>query len=179
MFIWKSAIGLNYFSYFYVRLLLIGGAPSIKSGRILYFSKECREVIWFSAWRCKGHLAIKCNRIWLVRSPDWLIDWLIDWIFVIDLSLWHLWSIITFFYFIRTVFQLRPKLHTCTSSQAFLEYLFGLNYICYHKIRNTSYRSVTASCLVLLCKLEWQCSFVGLGFCCYFYYVKRFWTIEN
>ena len=173
MFIWKSAIGLNYFSYFYVRLLLIGGAPSIKSGRILYFSKECREVIWFSAWRCKGHLAVKCNRIWLVRSPDWLIDWLniCDWLKFI--------TSITFFYFIRTVFQLRPKLNTCTSSQAFLEYLFGLNYICYHKIRNTSYRSVTASCLALLCKLEWQCSFVGLGFCCYFYYVKRFWTIGN
>ena len=98
---------------------------------------------------------------------------------MIDLNLLHLWSIITFFYFIRTVFQLRPKLNTCTSSQAFLEYLFGLNYICYHKIRNTSYRSVTASCLALLCKLEWQCSFVGLGFCCYFYYVKRFWTIGN
>ena len=23
------------------------------------------------------------------------------------------------------------------------------------------------------------CSFVGLGFCCYFYYVKRFWSIGN
>ena len=22
-------------------------------------------------------------------------------------------------------------------------------------------------------------SFVGLGFCCYFYYVKRFWIIGN
>ena len=70
----RAPLCLIIFSYFYVRLLLIGGAPSIKSGRILYFSKDSREVIWFSAWRCKGHLAIKCNRIlWLVRSPDWLI----------------------------------------------------------------------------------------------------------
>ena len=27
--------------------------------------------------------------------------------------------------------------------------------------------------------IGWQCSFVRLGFCCYFYYVKRFWTIGN
>jgi len=106
MFIRKSAVVLMIFSYFYVRLLLIGGALSIKSGRILYFSKKSRGVIWFSTWKCIGHLAIKCNRIlWLVRSPDWLIDWLIDWIFVIDLNLLHLWSIITFFYFNRTVFK--------------------------------------------------------------------------
>ena len=100
MFIRKSAVVLNYFFLFLCATLTYRRRPSIKSGKILYFSKESREVIWFSAWRCKGHSAIKCSRIlWLVRSPDWLIDWLNEWIFVIDLSLLHLWSIITFFYF--------------------------------------------------------------------------------
>ena len=81
----------------------------------------------------------------MIGQEPRLIDWLIEWMNICD---WpkFITSMINYYIFLLQPGQcLRPKLHTCTSSQAFLEYLFGLNYICYHKIRNTSYRSVTAS----------------------------------